>query len=191
MHTSAAARQFVTWAPLVAVLVVLLPALAGAQEPVKSFDQLNTRLKVGDTVWVTDAQGRETKAQIRELGPSALTLKGDSVGTLQSDAVRLVKQRKGKPVLRFTLYGVGIGAAAGAAISQVGCSDCGEALAGGLVWGSLIGAGAGAAIGAMRSGKEVVVYRAPGAPGSAGSARLSVTPMIARRTKGVAVSFAF
>jgi hypothetical protein len=43
----------------------------------------------------------------------------------------------------------------------------------------------------MRSGKEVVVYRAPGAPGSAGSARLSVTPMIAPRTKGVAVSFAF
>ena len=33
MATSSAARQFVTWAPLAALLVVLLPALAAAQEP--------------------------------------------------------------------------------------------------------------------------------------------------------------
>ena len=33
MSTSSAARQFVTWAPLAALLVVLLPALAAAQEP--------------------------------------------------------------------------------------------------------------------------------------------------------------
>ena len=33
MSTSSAARQFVTWAPLAALLIVLLPALATAQEP--------------------------------------------------------------------------------------------------------------------------------------------------------------
>jgi len=33
MHTSSAARQFVAWAPLAALLIVLLPALAAAQEP--------------------------------------------------------------------------------------------------------------------------------------------------------------
>ena len=61
MAASAAARQFVTYPTLAAVLIVLVPALSAAQEPVKSFDQLNTRLKVGDTVWVTDAEGRESK----------------------------------------------------------------------------------------------------------------------------------
>lgn len=33
MRTSSAARQFVAWAPLAALLIVLLPALAAAQEP--------------------------------------------------------------------------------------------------------------------------------------------------------------
>jgi len=47
--------------PLTAVLIVLLPAASAAQEPVKSIDQRNTRIKVGDTVWVTDAKGREIK----------------------------------------------------------------------------------------------------------------------------------
>ena len=97
MGRSSAARQFVTWAPLAGALIVLLPAVLAAQEPVKSFDQLNTRLKVGDMVCVTDAQGREIKGKIRDLSPSALTIEGDSAGTLQSDAVRLVTQRKSKP----------------------------------------------------------------------------------------------
>ena len=109
---------------------------------------------------MTDAQGREIKRQdhanCSAVGADARPATAPT--TLQADAVRFVKQRKGKPVLRFTLYGLGIGAVAGAAASQIGCSDCAEALAGGLLFGSLIGAGAGAAIGGMRSGKEVVVY---------------------------------
>jgi hypothetical protein len=35
MRTSSAARQFVTWAPLAALLIVLLPASAAAQEPAR------------------------------------------------------------------------------------------------------------------------------------------------------------
>jgi hypothetical protein len=31
--------------------------LAAAQAPVTSFTRLNSRLKAGDTVWVTDAPG--------------------------------------------------------------------------------------------------------------------------------------
>ena len=85
-----------------ALILILAAALAApgpalAQEPVASFDQLSTRLKPGDTVYVTDAQGREIKGKLRELGPSALTLEGDAAGTIQSDAVRLVTKRKSKP----------------------------------------------------------------------------------------------
>ena len=55
-------------------LLGVLPTLSAAQEPVRAFDQLNTRLKVGDTVYVTDVQGREVKGKIRELSGSALSL---------------------------------------------------------------------------------------------------------------------
>ena len=61
MNTSSPARQFRNCLPLATLLIILLPALAAAQDPVKSFDQLNTRLKIGDTIYVTDAQGREVK----------------------------------------------------------------------------------------------------------------------------------
>ena len=48
----------------VAAILTVAPGTS-AQEPVRDFSQLNTRLKPGDTVWVTDAQGREIKGKIR------------------------------------------------------------------------------------------------------------------------------
>ena len=195
MRTSSAARQFVTWAPLAVMLIVLLPAVSAAQEPVKSFDQLNTRLKPGDTVYVTDAQGREVKGKIRELGPSALTLDSADASPLEADAVRLVAQRQGHPIGKGALYGLIVGAAAGVVLGALWVTEWDRsdwstgdnALATGLALGA-VGSGLGAVIGAARPGKEVVVYRAPGA---SGSARLSLAPVITPRTKGVAVSFTF
>jgi len=55
-------------AVLIAVLVAvaqLAPPVARAQEPVKTFDQLNTLLKVGDTIRVTDARGREHQGKVK------------------------------------------------------------------------------------------------------------------------------
>jgi hypothetical protein len=170
--------------------LLLLPALAGAQEPVKSFDQLNTRLKVGDTIYVTDAQGREIKGKIRGLDPSALTVDHGGPETFQADAVGLITQRKGRRVVRLTLYGLGLGAAAGGFAAGIGCSDCEEALFGGVLFGGLIGAGTGAVIGALIPGKTLVVYRAPGAAGAT-SARFSLAPLITPARKGVAASFSF
>ena len=71
-----------SWKVAIALAVICLLfafALAAAQEPVTSFDQLNTRLKVGDTVWITDAQGREVTGKIRALSPASLLL--DAGGT--------------------------------------------------------------------------------------------------------------
>ena len=49
-------------AVVLAVISLLLAfALAAAQEPVREFSQLDTRLKPGNKVWVTDSQGREVK----------------------------------------------------------------------------------------------------------------------------------
>ena len=62
---------------VLAVISLLLAfALAAAQEPVRDFAQLNTRLRPGDTIWVTDAQGREVKGRIAALGADAITLEG-------------------------------------------------------------------------------------------------------------------
>jgi hypothetical protein len=184
---------------LAAILVVVLfasPRVAAAQEPVRDFSQLNTRLKPGDTVWVTDAQGREVKGKIRELGPSALTLDGTGTGTIAADAVCLITARHGRPIGKGALWGLAAGAVFGAVavVADDGCeSDCGSDAGWMLVGAGLfgaIGAGAGAVVGALIPGKSLVVFRAPGAAGHA-QARLSIAPVIAPRVKGVAVSFAF
>jgi hypothetical protein len=188
MGTSSAARQFVTWAPLAALLIVLLPTFSAAQEPVKSFDQLNTRLKPGDTVWITDAQGREVKGRIRDLGPSALTL--DGTGTIAADAVQLITERLDRPIGKGALWGLATGAVVGAVSGATADEETGFWMLVGAVFYGGIGAGVGALAGACTPGKSLVVYRAPGSTGAA-HARLSIAPVITPRTKGVALSYSF
>lgn len=192
MGTSAAARQFVVWASLATAIIVLLPTFAAAQEPVKSFDQLDTRLKAGDTVWVTDAQGREIKGKIRELTPSALVLDNGNGRTFEAGDVARINQRQGSKVRKGALWGVIVGGALSVgslAYGAQGCTGeaCGLAV---LAVPILIGAGAGigALVGKGMPGKELVVYRAP-ATGT--TTRIFFAPVITPRRTGVVVSFAF
>jgi hypothetical protein len=87
------------------------------------------------------------------------------------------------------LIGFAVGAVAGALVAVAiiceGAAVC--APGGALLWGG-VGAGIGLGIDAARKGKQVLVYRAPGA---SGGARLSIAPVITPRTKGVAVSYSF
>ena len=185
----------VVLAILACSLLAFLPSLSAAQEPVKAFDQLSTRLKPGDTVSVADAQGREVEGKIRALTTSTLTLDRDDGTAYAADNVRQITQRKSKPVGKGALRGLGAGAIGGAVIGSGmaslddcnGCSVAGFALGGAVICGG-IGAGVGALIGSMKSGKEMVVYRAPGA---SGSARLLLAPMITPRARGVTVSFSY
>ena len=175
--------------------MLALPSVAPAQEPVKSFDQLDTRLKPGDTIWVTDAQGREVKGRIRELTPSALELDSGGGRSYQAGDVRLVAQSGGRNTGKGALWGLVAGAAAGAVIGASSGNEGdygtqgGWALAGAGIFGG-IGAGVGAALGAVWGKPAQVVYRAPAAPASA-DGRLSIAPVFTPRAKGVAVSFAF
>jgi hypothetical protein len=190
MRTSSAARQFVAWVPLVA-LSLLLPALAAAQEPVKSFDQLNTRLKLGDTVWVTDAQGREIKGRLTSFAPDAVGVDANGAQVLRADEVRAVEHRRPDSLANGALIGLGVGFATGAGLALWACSEeeCswGEATMFALVIAG-VGTGIGVGVDALIPGRKQVVYRAPGA---SGNARLSIAPVITPRTKGFAVSFAF
>jgi hypothetical protein len=167
--------------PLAAVLILLLPAISAAQ-PVKSFDQLSTRLKPGDTVYVTDAQGREIEGKITELHDASITLNSEGPTTLQANNVRAV-QRRTKSLGKAALWGALVGGVLGA-VTGAGPDD---RLALGAI-GAAVGAGVGAAVRAALPPGRKEVYRAPGA---SGSAHLSVAPVITPRTKGVAVAFSF
>jgi len=173
-----------------AVLSLLLAfALAAAQEPVRSFDQLDTRLKPGDTVWLTDAQGREIKGKITSLAAEALTLNANGSRTFSAADVRLVQERHGDPLLNGALIGFGIGGVGFGltCLATIDDQDRGWCALVTIFYGG-IGTAVGVAVDALIPGRKLVVYRAPGAPGHA---RLSIAPVVTPRAKGVALSFAF
>jgi hypothetical protein len=173
-----------------------VPAPAAAQQPVKSFDQLNTRLKAGDTVWVTDAQGREITGKIRDLSAASLIL--DAGGTprdVQAAQVGTIRLQPKDSLKNGVLLGAVIGAALGVA-SCAANSECiedeggpGVSMALGIL-GAAAGAGIGAGIDAAVKGPKLVVYRAPGTAGQAPPS-VSIGPVLTPRRGGVAVSFAF
>ena len=175
---------------LAAVSLLLAVALAAAQEPVRDFSQLNTRLKPGDTVWVTDAQGREVTGEIVDLAPDSLTLKGGPARRLGPADATLIRQRRHDPLWNGALIGVAVGGGLGLAMGDFsGSWDWGDAAVGAVIFGG-IGAGIGVGIDALIPGKKQLVYRASG-PGGGSHARLSMAPVVTRRSKGLAVSFAF
>ena len=175
---------------LAAVSLLLAVALAAAQEPVRDFSQLDTRLRPGDTIWVTDAQGREVKGEIVDLAPDSLTLKAGPARRFGPADATLIRQRRHDPLWNGALIGFAVGGGLGLGMGNFsGSWDWGDAATGAVIFGG-IGAGIGVGFDALIPGKKQVVYRAPG-PGAASHARLSIAPVVTRRSKGLAVSFAF
>jgi hypothetical protein len=179
-----------------AALVIVVPAVAAAQEPVTSFDRLNTRLKPGDTVWITDAAGREIKGRIQTLAPDAIALKGGDAGTLAARDVRLIRERGHDSLKNGALIGLGVGGGlamawcVGAAAESEDVDVGVECAEGFVVYGGL-GALVGLGIDAARPGKLRLVYRAAGGADSPRQARLFIAPVIMPRTKGFAVGVGF
>lgn len=175
-----------------AVLSLLLAfVLAAAQEPVRSFDQLDTRLKPGDTIWVTDAHGREIKGKFTSLAAEALTIKADGSRTFPAADVRLVQERRDDSLRNGALIGFAIGSVGFglACVATIDDKDRGWCALVALGDGAL-GAVVGVVVDALIPGKKLVVYRAPG-PSGASHARLSIAPLVTPRAKGLALSFAF
>ena len=173
-----------------ALAILLVPVLVRAQEPVKAFDQLNTRLRVGDKVLVTDARGEEHKGKILELSTSALALDSGRVRTLSASEVRVIQEWQRDSLKNGALIGLATGA--GLALTGIvwichyeECEwNASAAVAVGVYAG--IGAAIGTGIDALIPGRKRVVYRAGEA-----SARVSLTPVITPNRKAVALSFSF
>lgn len=160
---------------LVAAFVVI-PVTTWAQEPVKAFDLLSTRLKPGDTIWTTDANEREISGTIGAgIGPAAELVTdaqrpfgAASIARAVGAELRLQAAMRGQGsaatvrkrhrVRNGVLIGAGVGALAGGLLTLASGDDCGGgpdygggcaqvgALAAGPVF--VVGAMAGAVIGA-------------------------------------------
>lgn len=166
-----------------ALAALLMPGLAHAQEPVSRFDQL-TSLKVGDIVRITDKQGHRTQGPLAELTGSSL--KVDRT-VFAAEGVRSIEKRVGSGTGKGAAIGVGVGLGVGV-LGFFGCTNAGaDGCAGVIPICAAIGAGAGAALGAVSSGKMLLVYRAPDKQ----AGQLSIAPVITPHTKAVALSFSF
>ena len=178
---------------ILASALMAIPGIAAAQEPVRSFDQLDVRLKPGDTVWVTDAQGREVKGKIQMLAPDTITLRGGA-GTFAAGDVRTIQEREADSLKNGGFIGMGVGGGLALTTCLTATSEYEDDEAGWCAVAALVYAGVGAGIGvgidALIPGKKLVVYRAPGAPGK-GPARVSIAPLVTPHAKGAAISFAF
>ena len=176
--------------PVLVIALLCAASLAAAQEPLTRFDQLNTWLRPGDTVWVTDATGREVKGRIWSLAPDTLTLGEGGARAFTDRDVRLIRERKDDRLWNGMLIGLGVGGALGLSMGNFsGSWRWGDAAAGFVIFGG-IGAAIGVGVDALIPGKRLVVYRAPAGPGAV-PARFSIAPVVTPRAKGVAVSFAF
>jgi hypothetical protein len=180
--TEAIMKATLAMISVLAASVLCLPAFAAAQGTVTAFDQLNTRLKIGNTVRVTDTEGREVKGRITELHDTSITVNSGVPTTFEAGRVRGIRKDDGKSFQGPVTWGMIIGGVVGGAMAFTNYEVGPALLAVTAAIGLGVGAGVGAGIGAARPPRWIDVYRAPGV---SASARVSIAPMAAPRTKGV------
>jgi hypothetical protein len=161
---------------------------AQAQGVASSFDQLGSRVGVGDWVIVTDAAGRETAGTIAALSAAGMTLTVNGVRTdfLERD-IDQVSQRDSR--WNGTLWGLAAGAAVGVAlekslVDEYGRDEIGVGSA--VLPLAAIGSGIGFAVDALIKGRRLVYDRSPALPG-----RPALSLVWNRRQKGIRVTLLF
>jgi hypothetical protein len=153
------------------LVTLSFPINAAAQTAARSFAELQVRVKIGDTVYVIDGSGRETKGRIDLLSAASLQLRlnGNRREFLESTVTRV--ERRGRDSVRNgLLIGLGTGAVlgflAGRGVDEGPCppsSECGQAELLGTFGGAFWGGVAGWITDALMRKREVV-YLAPGQP---------------------------
>jgi len=178
----------------VVVLVVVLVALAlsvsaEAQQPVGSLEDLWSRVKSGNTVYVTDTSARETTGTFMKIADATLTILVDGqVRDIPTLDVRQIAKR-GDSVKNGFLIGAAIGAAIfGAAVSGSCSEDCdGDnqfPAVPVVIVAALEFGGIGALIDYFIRGRTVV-YRA------GTRARVQITPLVLAHDRGIRLSLTF
>lgn len=186
------------WTVLFAVIGILATAPTGfAQEATAaSFDALVERIRIGQSIWVTDQAGREVRGTLERLTNNGLVLKADGLEAFAVPEIRRVRARKFDSLKNGALVGLGIGGTMatawciGAAADDSGDIDARVECAEGFTVFPGLGALIGLAVDAAIPGRVHVVYEAP-RRGVASRMSVTVCPLFSSRAKGVALSWAF
>ena len=175
----------------VLITLLSLAAAANAQPQVTSFAELQGRLKIGDTVNVTDDADWTIKGNVQQVSDTMLVLRSHG-HDLPLPALKV--QRISRPVHALRngmLIGFGTGFTVGAIMAaSSGCdftcfaSPAGVVFIGGLM--GSIGMGIGAAVGASIHREHVIFERT-----TTGHKEVAVLPLVSRAGAGVRVEVAF
>ena len=150
----------------IAVLVFLLSAaaIAGAQPPATSFDDVQRRVKAGETILVTDNAGATIEGTVVQVSDTSLIVRSRE-HSLQLDASSVQRiVRRVHTVRNGMLIGLAAGFVVGAVLaSNTECKvTCFSSPGGVLLFGGLfasIGAGTGALVGSSIHRERVVFAR--------------------------------
>ncbi|HJR58435.1 MAG TPA: hypothetical protein VJ813_03515 [Vicinamibacterales bacterium] len=172
-------------------LLILFSAWTGsaasAGTPQTGENSLETTLRPGMTVWITDSGGQEEKTRIVGVSGGILTTTaGGDTRRLRTSEVMRVRVRHSDSVLNGALIGAGVAVGSGLFLCRLtetweNCRDD----AGPMLRIGAIGAGVGIAIDALLRGRRTIYQGAPG------SARLYVAPIATRHAGGLQISVSF
>jgi hypothetical protein len=174
----------------IALALLLVPSIgseASAQPSQSAQQVLESTLRPGATIWLTDSSGQEQRTRIVGVSNGVVTTTaGDAIRNVRVADITRVRVRRSDSVLNGALIGAGSAVAAGLFFCTwmepwETCRDD----AGPIFTIGGIGAGIGIGIDALIRGRRTI-YDA-----THGAARMLVSPMVAREVRGLAVSLLF
>jgi hypothetical protein len=177
------------------VLLVFTPALATAQEPAHTLQDLQSDLYANDKVRLMHIDGTSVQGKVDSVSATVLKIRVKGiVREFPSQQILTVRKQYNDPIRNGLAIGAAIGGSAGAVIgaivSDAFCDGCGTAQASGALVFGLLGAGIGAGSGALgdslRKGYKTVFTMPRRA-----ELRFNLSPVLSKKTKGVAVAFRF
>ena len=173
------------------VLFVLFSVSTGsaraAQAPRGVESTLETILRPGMTVWITEADGQEERARIVGASGDIVTIDtGAGSRPLRTIDVVRVRARRSDPVINGGLIGAGAAVASGLFLCSLTetWANCRDDV-GPMLRIAAIGAGAGIGIDALIRGRQTIYEAAPR------SARLQAAPIVGGRAAGLQILLTF
>jgi hypothetical protein len=197
-------RELSTLALLMSLpLVFVAPYPANAQVVATSFEELRPLVKSGDTIYVTEANGRKTRARLGELTQSSLEILVRKTGPdgretfvpqsrLAERDVRQIQIDRGDSVLNGTLIGFAVVGgpwllACNPATDWCYYNDGANLYRVIALITSGIGAGIGALVDAGIRERVLVYYQSP----TRGSSGIGVSPFASKSAAGMRLTWRF
>ena len=193
-RASAAATAFCV---LALALAAASPAAAQPQVPAPAWYALPGVVPAGTTVVVRTRDGQSTKGRVSSLSDTAIVLEGGRVKSFPAADVVAIEGQNRRSVMRDAGTGAGVGLglalllliAAGPQDSPCStpeeCNSRGTGVYGTALALPVVGAGIGAAVGALVPGKPTLFYS------SEGPARVFLEPIAGHGRRGALVRVAF